>query len=80
MIKSTLALLLVISSVVLGQRPARIGPDGKPLLNRPVLEECQKSKYVGYKITVSHPDSNFPKLSDILLNLPLLKIHCSVVK
>jgi len=24
------------------QQPARIGPDGKPLLNRPILEECKK--------------------------------------
>jgi len=37
----SVALALSVS-VVLGQRPARIGPDGKPLLNRPVLEECQK--------------------------------------
>jgi len=28
--------------MVLAQRPARIGPDGKPLLNRPVLDECKK--------------------------------------
>jgi len=26
------------------QQPARIGPDGKPLLNRPILEECKKSE------------------------------------
>merc|ERR1739847_51479 len=37
----SVALALSVS-VVLGQRPARIGPDGKPLLNRPVVEECQK--------------------------------------
>merc|ERR1712001_654464 len=38
-----LCLALVLSaSLVLAQRPARIGPDGKPLLNRPVLEECKK--------------------------------------
>jgi hypothetical protein len=24
------------------QQPARIGPDGKPLLNRPIVEECKK--------------------------------------
>jgi len=36
------ALAVSAASVVLGQRPARIGPDGKPLLNRPVMEECQK--------------------------------------
>merc|ERR1712223_1393289 len=38
----SVALALSAVSVVLGQRPARIGPDGKPLLNRPVVEECQK--------------------------------------
>jgi len=27
------------------QQPARIGPDGKPLLNRPILEECKKSEF-----------------------------------
>lgn len=37
-----LSLLAFAVSAVLAQRPARIGPDGKPLLNRPVLEECQK--------------------------------------
>jgi len=26
------------------QQPARLGPDGKPLLNRPILEECKKSE------------------------------------
>merc|ERR1739844_286732 len=36
------ALAVSAATVVLGQRPARIGPDGKPLLNRPVMEECQK--------------------------------------
>ena len=40
----SVALAVSAASVVLGQRPARIGPDGKPLLNRPVMEECQKSK------------------------------------
>ena len=39
-----LSLLAFAVSAVLAQRPARIGPDGKPLLNRPVLEECQKRK------------------------------------
>jgi len=39
----SIALALSAASVaVMGQRPARIGADGKPLLNRPVLEECQK--------------------------------------
>merc|ERR1712076_350065 len=38
----SVALALSAVTVVLGQRPARIGPDGKPLLNRPVVEECQK--------------------------------------
>ena len=43
----SIALALSAASVaVMGQRPARIGADGKPLLNRPVLEECQKSKFV----------------------------------
>jgi len=38
----SVALAVSAATVVLGQRPARIGPDGKPLLNRPVMEECQK--------------------------------------
>ena len=37
--------LLALFGVCLGQKPARIGPDGKPLLNRPDLAECMKSKY-----------------------------------
>ena len=36
--------LLALFGVCLGQKPARIGPDGKPLLNRPDLAECMKSK------------------------------------
>lgn len=36
--------VLALASMCLGQRPARIGPDGKPLLNRPVLDECKKRK------------------------------------
>ena len=43
------ALAVSAASVVLGQRPARIGPDGKPLLNRPVMEECQKSEWKYYE-------------------------------
>ena len=43
-----LSLLAFAVSAVLAQRPARIGPDGKPLLNRPVLEECQKRKFPKY--------------------------------
>lgn len=39
---ATAALVLFSSLVVDCQRPPRIGPDGKPLLNRPVLEECKK--------------------------------------
>jgi len=39
---SKLVVLLSCALVVIAQRPARIGPDGKPLLNRPVLEECKK--------------------------------------
>lgn len=34
--------LVLSTGSVLGQKPARIGDDGKPLLNRPILEECQK--------------------------------------
>ena len=45
----SVALAVSAASVVLGQRPARIGPDGKPLLNRPVMEECQKSKWKYYE-------------------------------
>ena len=43
------ALAVSAASVVLGQRPARIGPDGKPLLNRPVMVECQKSEWKSYE-------------------------------
>ena len=39
--------LLALLGVCLGQKPARIGPDGKPLLNRPDLAECMKSKSGG---------------------------------
>ena len=39
-------IVLVAINGILGQKAARIGPDGKPLLNRPVLEECQKSEFV----------------------------------
>lgn len=31
-------------ATAIAQRPARIGKDGKPLLNRPVLDECMKRK------------------------------------
>ena len=41
------------------QQPARIGPDGKPLLNRPILEECKKSKDFSIIIVVSQPGINF---------------------
>ena len=41
----SVALAVSAVTVVLGQRPARIGPDGKPLLNRPVVEECQKRMF-----------------------------------
>lgn len=40
----TFLLLCIIAEVVLSQQPARIGPDGKPLLNRPIVEECKKRK------------------------------------
>ena len=40
--------LLALFGVCLGQKPARIGPDGKPLLNRPDLAECMKSKCEGW--------------------------------
>lgn len=36
--------LLAVVSVCMGQKQARIGPDGKPLLNRPDLAECMKRK------------------------------------
>merc|ERR1711974_549944 len=36
--------LLALFGVCLGQKPARIGPDGKPLLNRPDVNECMKRK------------------------------------
>ena len=39
--------MLALFGVCLGQKPARIGPDGKPLLNRPDLAECMKSKCSG---------------------------------
>jgi len=42
MVSSKLLAVLSCALVVSGQRPARIGDDGKPLLNRPVLEECKK--------------------------------------
>ena len=45
----SVALAVSAATVVLGQRPARIGPDGKPLLNRPVMEECQKSEWKYYE-------------------------------
>ena len=31
-------------AAVNAQKAARIGPDGKPLLNRPDVAECEKSK------------------------------------
>merc|ERR1712168_780287 len=36
--------LLTMLGTCLGQKPARIGPDGKPLLNRPDVNECMKRK------------------------------------
>jgi len=36
--------LLAVVGLSLGQKQARIGPDGKPLLNRPDLAECMKRK------------------------------------
>ena len=44
MVSSKLLVVISCALVVSGQRPARIGDDGKPLLNRPVLEECKKRK------------------------------------
>ncbi|XP_040579033.1 uncharacterized protein [Lepeophtheirus salmonis] len=35
-------LFALICTIAYAQKPARIGPDGKPLLNRPILEECKK--------------------------------------
>ena len=40
-----LLLSLFCFGSALAQRPARIGPDGKPLLNRPVMEECEKREW-----------------------------------
>ena len=45
----SVAIAVSAATVVLGQRPARIGPDGKPLLNRPVMEECQKSEWKNHE-------------------------------
>merc|ERR1711944_290342 len=42
MMKSLSLLALVAGAVA--QKPARIGEDGKPLLNRPDIEECMKRK------------------------------------
>merc|ERR1711881_396186 len=42
MMKS-LSLLALLAGAV-AQKPARIGADGKPLLNRPDIEECMKRK------------------------------------
>lgn len=36
--------LFALMTCSLAQKPARIGPDGKPLLNRPDLAECMKRK------------------------------------
>ena len=36
--------LFTLLGACLGQKPARIGPDGKPLLNRPDVTECMKSE------------------------------------
>jgi len=40
----TLLSLAILASSVISQKPARIGPDGKPLLNRPILKECMERK------------------------------------
>merc|ERR1711994_991036 len=42
MMKSLSLLALVAGAIA--QKPARIGADGKPLLNRPDIEECMKRK------------------------------------
>lgn len=36
--------VLAVVGVAVSQKQARIGPDGKPLLNRPDLAECMKRK------------------------------------
>jgi hypothetical protein len=36
--------MFALMGCALAQKPARIGPDGKPLLNRPDIEECMKRK------------------------------------
>merc|ERR1712172_85587 len=43
MMKS-LSLLALVAAGAVAQKPARIGSDGKPLLNRPDIEECMKRK------------------------------------
>merc|ERR1711971_751208 len=43
MMKSLSLLALLVAGAV-AQKPARIGEDGKPLLNRPDIEECMKRK------------------------------------
>jgi len=43
MMKSLLSLLALVAGAI-AQKPARIGADGKPLLNRPDIEECMKRK------------------------------------
>ena len=40
-----LVIIVVLTALAINaQKAARIGPDGKPLLNRPDLEECEKRK------------------------------------
>ncbi len=66
-----LLLLLCASSSSLAQKPARIGPDGKPLLNRPELGECQKSKRATTYSTVK-------KICDILTKLVKFTVYSNI--
>ena len=55
--------LLAVVGLSLGQKQARIGPDGKPLLNRPDLAECMKSESGGAKCKVGITSSCFRKVT-----------------
>jgi len=41
----TAVAMLVLASMVCGQSKPRVGPDGRPLLNKPKLELCKKRKF-----------------------------------
>jgi len=44
MVAASFVVVFVVVAVVFGQKPARIGKDGKPLLNRPELNLCLRRK------------------------------------